>query len=137
MYKIQVPISDTFAELPLWHTLNHPCNATLITLAARVLGTLLPDLPDPAALVHAPDRELLGGLQSPLDEDATRALGVDAQRPEWLDRGVVIESAVIAGAQRAFYEKHPEFIEAGLRRHGQLLRWLGYDPPENAAEGAR
>lgn len=114
-----VEVSEHVASWPVWHTINHPDNATLVQMARRILARI-----DPAAVatVTAPeDREMLGGLRAPVDKQAAAALGVEAHgREEW--------DPAHPGWQAAhldFYAVHPEVVAAGMARHAQRLALLG------------
>lgn len=116
-----VPMSDYLASHPVWHTLNHPDNATLAELARRVLAAL-----DLQGTVRPPeDREMLGRLQSPILPGAAEALGVAARRPNWLQDGAVLPQEHIEAAHLDFYRTHSDAVDAGLRRHATRLQTLG------------
>ncbi len=104
------------------HTLNHPGNAVLITLARRVQETLgrVADAADPG-------RELLGGVRAPLEPPVLAALGLDAgaARADWLVDGVAVPDATVRAAQLDWYAGHPQWVDAGLRRHADRLELLG------------
>ncbi|MDO5669998.1 MAG: WcbI family polysaccharide biosynthesis putative acetyltransferase [Corynebacterium sp.] len=118
-YHDTVRVSEHLQTYPVWHTINHPSNETLAFMAQRVLDEITP------GSVHPPtDREMLGGLQAPIDTAAAQALGVDITgRDEWSAAGVPI--AGIAQAQLAFYRENPQVVEAGLHRHAERLNILG------------
>lgn len=130
-----VSISDTLLDIPVWHTLNHPSNETLAVLARRVLRAIDPQLAE-AHEVQLPDEELLGHLQSPIDEQAAQALGAKVRRGEWTDNGEVIDAEEIREAQLKFYEEHPEVVQAALNRHGELLTLLGFEVPDNPGDSS-
>lgn len=112
-----VVVSDHLETTPVWHTMNHPDNSTLIHLAHRVLAAIGID-----GEVRDPGRELLGNLDAPVDPQAARALGVEVEgREAW--RPAPAED--IAQAQLEFYREHPEVVEAGLKRHARRLQMLG------------
>lgn len=120
-----VVVSDYLERSPVWHTVNHPDNATLTAMASRVLQALgLPGEPVP------PDYEMLGGLDAPVDPAAAAALGVDvAGRGEWRDRKAgPIDAAEIAAAQLEFYRQRPALVAHGLARHAERIANLGLLP---------
>lgn len=120
-----VPMSDWLeAERPLWHTINHPNNATLEELGRRV-ATAIGGAPDSLGELTAPeDREMLGHLEAPVELRAAAALGVNMQgRHTWTENGNPVPNFV--QEHLAFYQDHPEVIEAGLRRHAEKLEILG------------
>ena len=117
-----VKVSDYLETHPVWHTVNHPDNATLAFMASRVLEALgLTDEPVP------PDYEMLGGLDAPIEADAAEALGVAVHgRDEWRDRVAgVIDADEIAQAQLEFYRQRPALVEHGLQRHAERIANLG------------
>ena len=117
-----VEVSDYLETHPVWHTVNHPDNATLAFMASRVLEALgLTGEPVP------PDYEMLGGLDAPIDADAAEALGVAVHgRDEWRDRVAgVIDADEIAHAQLEFYRQRPALVEHGLQRHAERIANLG------------
>lgn len=112
-----VVVSDFLETWPVWHTINHPDNSTLMFLARRVMAAI-----GVTGEVQDPGRELLGGLDAPVDPDAAQALGVEvAGRDSWRPA----PSEDIEQAQLAFYREHPEIVSAGLKRHGKRLEMLG------------
>jgi hypothetical protein len=103
------------------HTLNHPGNPVLIALARRVQTFL--GLPSDA---EDPGRELLGGIQSPLEPGVVAALGLDvAPRPAWTVHGRIVEPGEIEDAQRRWYADNPGVVEGGMRRHADRIAVLG------------
>ena len=112
-----VVVSDHLETTPVWHTINHPDNSTLIHMAHRVLEAIGVE-----GEVRDPGRELLGNLDAPVDPQAARALGVEVEgREAWRPT----PETDIAQAQLAFYREHPEMVTAGLKRHARRLEMLG------------
>lgn len=119
-----VAMSDYLETSPVWHTVNHPDNATLIELATRVAAEFLD-----GAVVRPPDYEMLGQTQAPVDPAAARAFGVPVSgRTEWTFRGEAIADADIISAQMQFYRDRPNLVAAGLQRHGDRIAELGLLP---------
>ena len=117
-----VRVSDYLETNPVWHTVNHPDNATLAFMASRVLEALgLDGEPVP------PDYEMLGGLDAPVEAAAAAALGVAVDgRDAWRDRaGGVIDAEEIRQAQLEFYRQRPALVEHGLQRHAERIENLG------------
>lgn len=117
-----VVVSDYLETTPVWHTVNHPDNATLAFMASRVLEELgLSDEP------VAPDYEMLGGLDAPIDAAAADALSVSvAGREEWRERDAgVIDADEIRAAQLEFYRERPALVAHGLQRHAERIANLG------------
>lgn len=117
-----VTVSDYLETNPLWHTVNHPDNATLAFMASQVLDALgLDGEPVP------PDYEMLGGLDAPVESGAAAALGVTVEgRDEWRDRATgVIDADEIRAAHLEFYRQRPALVEHGLERHAERIANLG------------
>ncbi len=123
-----VVVSDYLEANPVWHTINHPDNATLAFMASQVLAELgLNGEPVP------PDYEMLGGLDAPVNPDSAAALGVDPHsvvgRDVWRDRANgVIDADEIADAQLAHYRESPALVRHGLERHAERIANLGLLP---------
>ncbi len=132
-----VTISDVLTETPVWHILNHPDNSTLTTLARRVLLAIDPQAPEIALAAIGADHELLGNLQSPIDPQATAFFDIDTRRDHWTLNGEIIADEKIREEQLAFYQQHPEIIDAALTRHRELLGYLGYDVAATHQEGTK
>lgn len=116
-----VAMSSHLETTPLWHTINHPDNATLVELARRVAAEFLD-----AAEVHAPDYEMLGETDAPIEPAAATALGVSvAGRNEWTFRGQVIPAEEIVEQHMQFYRDRPRLVAAGLSRHADRIEVLG------------
>lgn len=119
-----VRFSPYLESAPVWHTINHPDNASL-----EHLGQLVADECG-LGRVALPDRELLRDIDSPVYAPAADALGVsaalaDADAPtEWLHNGEPITEDIRA-AQLDFYREYPAVVEAGLKRHADRLDVLG------------
>lgn len=120
-----VTVSDYLETAPVWHTVNHPDNATLVHLASQALAEL-----GMGGEPQAPDYEMLGGLDAPVDADAADALGVAphaiAGRDGWRDRVAGgIDADEITTAQLAYYRERPALVEHGLERHAERIANLG------------
>lgn len=117
-----VPMADYLDTAPQWHTVNHPNNATLATLAQRVADIVVPG----ATVTPPADREMLGETDAPIDAHAARALGVHATaRHSWTFRGREIPDAEIERAHFELYRSRPRLVQAGLERHAERLDLLG------------
>lgn len=117
-----VVVSDHLATFPVWHTINHPSNATLAVLAQRVLDEIVPG----GTVTPPADREMLGNLRAPVDPAAAAALGVDDPgREVWTLAGTPIPWPELVREQLAFYRAHPQIVAAGLERHAARLALLG------------
>lgn len=122
-----VTMSDHLRQVPVWHTMNHPDNATLLVLARRLISRFMElGILAPGAEVTAPaEREMLGGLRAPIDADAARALGTPtaSHGREWWSPD--IDRAELVAAQLAFYRAHPEIVSTGMLRHSERMSLLG------------
>ena len=115
-----VVVSDHLESAPVWHTVNHPDNATLAVLARAVLNEL--GFHGPDAHVELPDYEMLGALDAPVDAAAAAALGVQVTgRTQWNPR----PNGDVVREQLDFYRARPRLVEHGLRRHAERLENLG------------
>lgn len=120
-----VGVSDVLAGLGVEaaHTLNHPGNPVLVTLARRVqhaAGT-----PSDAA---DPGRALLGGIRAPWERPVLDALGLAAEpRPHWVVDGAPVRTEDVRTAQLSWYAAHPEWVAAGLRRHAERMALLRFE----------
>lgn len=102
------------------HTINHPGNDVLVTLAARILDALDSTAPCP------PRRELLGNMRAPLEHRVIGALGLDATaRTAWCLDGDTLAEEDVHDLQLRWYADHPEFIDAAIDRYGDLIEILG------------
>lgn len=121
-----VVISDVLETFPVWHTINHPANATLAALAQRVLDEVVPG---GAGTVHASaDREMLSGLSAPVDPQAARALGVRVEgRTLWQAGGIPVDQERLVREQLDFYRAHPQIVQAGQERHAERIALLELD----------
>ncbi|WP_217494895.1 WcbI family polysaccharide biosynthesis putative acetyltransferase [Brevibacterium sp. CS2] len=122
-----IRMSDVLAAHPHWHTINHPDNATLTALAARVCERLGIDSP-----VGDPGRELLGAVEAPVDPEHARVLDAvlrpDASAGEWRLSGTpptTLTEAEVARAHLEFYASRPGLVDNALIRHRDRLELLG------------
>ncbi|QPK82875.1 hypothetical protein G7Y29_08395 [Corynebacterium qintianiae] len=117
-----VVISDYLETIPVWHTVNHPDNATLRVLAQRVLSSLGIN-----GEVTSPDYEMLGELDAPIEQASATALGVQvAGRTQWVHRTKgAISREEIQSQQLEFYRRRPALVAHGMQRHAQRLTNLG------------
>ncbi|WP_345427127.1 WcbI family polysaccharide biosynthesis putative acetyltransferase [Pseudonocardia xishanensis] len=115
------------------HTLNHPGNPVLVALARRLQAAV--GAPADAA---DPGRELLGGIRAPLDAAVVAAWGLDAEpRPDWEVHGEPVSHRTLRAAHLRWYADHPEWLAAGLTRHGDALRILGVQDSSRGDRVAR
>ncbi|MGJ0120115.1 WcbI family polysaccharide biosynthesis putative acetyltransferase [Williamsia sp. MIQD14] len=106
------------------HTINHPGNPVLATVATRLLSAA-----GHRGVPGDPGRILLGGVRSPLEERVVDALGLDAApRDAWTVDGRAVAQAEVRTAQAAFYADHPVYAEAARTRYAELLEILGMAP---------
>lgn len=130
-----IVMSDALEGRPHWHTINHPDNATLQTLAERVLAQLgrgLGFVPASGGIAD-PGRELLRSIEAPVDPEHARTLGArlrsDARHEGWRvgppEDFTRLDEAAIAREQLAFCRSRPRLVERALQRHGERMRMLG------------
>ena len=98
-------------------------------VVVRMPNAVRDDLEAVGALPDAdePGRALLGGVRAPLERCVLEALGLDPSlaREHWLVGGVEVPAAEVVSAQRAWYDRRPDVVAEGLRRHAERLPLLG------------
>lgn len=117
-----VAVSDAFVDAgtAAAHTINHPGNPVLATLARRIL-----DVFDIAGTPSA-DHDLLGDVRAPMERNVLEALGIEAQaRHDWIIGDRTAAPRDIAEQQLRWYAERPRVVDAALERHGELLDLLG------------
>ncbi|MGV8873767.1 MAG: WcbI family polysaccharide biosynthesis putative acetyltransferase [Rhodococcus sp. (in: high G+C Gram-positive bacteria)] len=117
-----VAASDLFegAGRAATHTINHATNVVLIALAQRILDQL-----NTVCTVRDPGRELLGGVRAPIERRVLDALGFEGDaRTEWSVDGTSYSPDSVHRAHLHWYATHPEFVDAALVRHAELIRTL-------------
>jgi len=116
-----VLVSDYLETAPVWHTVNHPDNATLAVVASRAREAL-----GLGGDIELPDYEMLGELDAPIDSHAASALGADApDRTSWTRRGAgEIPWDEIVAAQLAHFRARPALVQHGLERHAERIEAL-------------
>ncbi len=121
-----IAASDLFEDAgrAATHTINHATNVVLAALAQRILDQL-----GTGCTVRDPGRELLGGIRAPVEQRVLDALGLDgAPRLEWSVEGTTYSPDSVHRAHLQWYATHPEFVDAALTRHSELIRTLGIEP---------
>lgn len=121
-----VPAADLFTvpHPGLMRTVNHPGNAVLVPLAARLRTAL--GLPARPARV---DRPLLDAVHAPLETPVVQALGLAAEpRPHWVLHGRSVPEREVAQAHLRFYAARPELAAYLAERYGATLDLLGLGP---------
>ncbi len=123
---------------PLFHTINHPTQASLQQVLERLFAALAPTL-RPQALVPDPV-EHLGALSIPLHPWVIEALELEAWASSWGQRqGSRLTLDDQLQASMTYYRDHP-WIADDNRHHGKLklarqcLRLLEQDQRSSAAE---
>lgn len=121
---LDVVVSDLLTPGGLF-TLDHPSNAVLAPLAARVLTTL----GLPGVEVAAPEREFLGERRAPIEPAVVDALGwpEDTVRERWVVRGEPLDTLDLVGAQLDFYAGRPDVVADSRVRHADRRAALGLD----------
>lgn len=103
------------------HTINHPGNPVLITLAQRLLDHL-----GVALTVPPVDRVLLSSVTAPLEQRVLDALGISgASRPSWCQNGSIISPDDVHAAQLQWYRRNPDFCDLAVERHRNVMNSLG------------
>lgn len=118
-----VVVSDLFTRpsFALMRTLNHPGNALLAELAARIRAAL--GLP---AHVADPGRPLLDAVHAPREAAVLQAWDLDGdERPHWIVNGAEVAAGEVREAHLGWYAEHPDAVRAGLDRHAETLQILG------------
>ena len=116
-----VVVSDYLETAPVWHTVNHPDNATLAVVASRAREAL-----GLGGDIELPDYEMLGELDAPIDAHAASALGTSvSDRSTWTHRGSgEIPWDEIVAAQLAHFRARPALVQHGLERHAERIAAL-------------
>lgn len=108
------PVADTM------RTINHPGNAVLEPLAARVRAALGLDPRPPGVR-----RPLLSSIHAPLLPEVVEAHGLDAEpRDHWVVEGEAMAVDAAAEAHLAWYAARPEMLAAALDRAEPLVALL-------------
>jgi hypothetical protein len=116
-----VAVSDLFGDprFEQMRTINHPGNPVVEAVAGRVRAHL--GLGDGVPL----SRPLLHGVHAPREPAVIEAFNLQASpQPCWLIDGEPIDPAELLQAHLAWYRRHPDAVEAGLRRHAPVLQIL-------------
>lgn len=105
----------------LMRTVNHPGNAVLVPLAARVRAAA-----GLAARANRVERPLLDAVHAPVEAPVLAALGLDdAPRPDWHLHGRAVTDEEVAAAHLAFYADRPDVVALLVERYAPLMRSLG------------
>ncbi|RBY90218.1 hypothetical protein DQ244_12175 [Blastococcus sp. TBT05-19] len=95
------------------HTVNHPGNAVLAGVAARILSAA----GFPGTVVD-PGRTLLDSVHTPVLPQVLEALRLDGRSgADWVVSGTRVPDDAVRDAQLRWYADHPGVAEAGLARH--------------------
>lgn len=120
-----VVVSDLFETPTADHvrTINHPGNAVLLPVAARLRAALGLE-----ARVPPIDRPLLASIHAPLLPEVVAALDLDATpTTDWTVDGRAVSTATVTEAHLAWYAERPGMLDAALARTGPLRELLA--PP--------
>ena len=123
--QLDVGVSDALFSAALHHrsffTVDHPTNAALVELAARIhtaLGLEYDEL--------TPTHPLIGDYQAPLDPDVVEALTLPSDPgTSWVVRDRAYPCEQLLAEHLAFYAEHPDTVEAALSEHAERMRVLG------------
>ncbi|PKH42676.1 peptide ABC transporter ATPase [Nocardioides alpinus] len=117
-----VVVSDLFASpgADSMRTVNHPGNAVLVPVAARLREAL--GLPERTPGI---DRPLLASIHAPLLPEVVAALRLDAPATTaWTVEGREVSTGTVSAAHLAWYADRPEMLDAALSRVGPLRELL-------------
>lgn len=118
-----VAISDVLVDAGagVAHTINHPGNTVLATLAERILAAYGAESTRPTA-----DHDLLGEVRSPVEQRVLDAFDLDAPaRDEWLVGDDTVAQRDIAEQQLRWYAERPAVVDAALERYAELIDLFG------------
>lgn len=125
-----VVVSDLFVAPTADHmrTINHPGNAVLLPVAARLRAALGLDPRAPTI-----DRPLLSSIHAPLTPEVVAAWGLtSAPTTAWTVEGRSVTTASVTAAHLAWYAERPEMLDAALSRvgpaHHTLLNAMSSTP---------
>lgn len=119
-----VVVSDLFETPSFAHmrTLNHPGNPVWTALAARVRAAL-----GLREHVVDPGRPLLDSVHAPREAAVIEAWDTgEPECPHWVVGGRVVETGAVREAHLVWYRRYPDAVRAGLARHVDALRILGF-----------
>ena len=117
-----VLVSDLFAAPTsgFMRTINHPGNAVLVPVAARLRAALGLEPRGPIS-----DRPLLASTHAPLLPEVVAAHGLDATSTTgWTIDGCPVTLSTVTAAHLAWYRERPEMLDAALTRVGPLVDLL-------------
>jgi hypothetical protein len=123
--SLDIAVTDRLFSAALHHrsffTADHPTNAALVELAARIHAALGLDY-DPVVPRHA----LLGHYRAPLDGDVVDALTLPTDPGiDWVVNDRRYPREQLLAEHLAFYAEHPESVAAGMAEHGHRMDMLG------------
>lgn len=117
-----VVVSDLFVAptADTMRTINHPGNAVLVPVAARLRAALGLEPRAPAV-----DRPLLASIHAPLLPEVVAAHGLEAvATTDWTLDGRAVACSTVTAAHLAWYRDRPEMLDAAVSRVGPLRRLL-------------
>jgi hypothetical protein len=120
-----VVVSDLFAAPSADHmrTINHPGNAVLVPVAARLRAALGLEPRSPMV-----DRPLLASIHAPLAPEVVSAFGLAVPSTRaWTVEGHRVTTESVTAAHLAWYDARPEMLDAALARVGPLREQLAAD----------
>lgn len=111
-------------QRPEMRTINHPGNALLTPVAARVRDAL-----GLSAATPRIDRPLLNGIHAPVEPAVAEVFGDAPARATWLVDGREVGLAEVEEAQLRWYAGRPDVVDEVLRRSTRQLTRLGLVAP--------
>ncbi|WP_375485854.1 WcbI family polysaccharide biosynthesis putative acetyltransferase [uncultured Jatrophihabitans sp.] len=107
-----VAASDLVSAPGSMFTVDHPSNATLVQVAARVLAAF--DGTSDAEVPPAPEREYLGAIRTPRSGAGSSTADVD-----WTIGGESVPAGEIVTEHLRWYADRPGLVRHGLSRHAK------------------
>ncbi|QCW51582.1 peptide ABC transporter ATPase [Nocardioides dongxiaopingii] len=132
-----VVVSDLFAEpdADAMRTINHPGNAVLVPVAARLRDALGLEPRGPGV-----DRPLLASIHAPVLPPVVAAHRLDVvPTSDWTIEGRTVTTEAVTAAHLAWYRERPEMLDAALERAAPLVELFGpggANPGGSSGDGA-
>lgn len=120
-HRLDVHVGRDVRQPDALHTMTHPANTVLVSMARGVLAAL--GCGD--ASVQSPDEELLGERRAPVDPVAAAALGWPAPtRTTWTIGGLPVSDHDVTQAHLSFYRQRPDVVADTVERQADRIAAL-------------